>query len=407
MSNFEVPNPAADANSQAPQPEPHAHNTQVPPAGNVPPAGAYYQQAPYSQPRPNRFYAQLRSLPWRRANDGWLGGIAQAMSRQYGWDVALVRGVIIVAGVFAAPFALFVYALAWALIPAQQTEKIELEEFLAGRFNGSQAVIGIALFLALSTNVLHFNLGIFDSDGFFTGPLFVFGSFGFVLTLIAIMIALVLMSEKRSRDNLQHNPHNPPLNNSFPPSMGSQNFTASTEPSSSESPTAEMPVSMAVPPVTPTSVAFTPQQPAFQPTAPLPFYNPRFAETPITPAPPRPLYYAPTAQPAPTPEKWGKGPGLATFLGMTGFLVLFGTVAFYLTTDLADAYMVPDIAFPIALLGMGFVMAGVVLAYLAFSGRKGTWLTGLTIFLAICSPGFIGALVEAANNNNFHLNLPF
>jgi len=62
-----------------------------------------------------RFFLWLRSLGIVR-DDGWLGGVCGAIAQRTGVDPLIVRGIVVVVTVLGFP-ALWLYAIAWALLP--------------------------------------------------------------------------------------------------------------------------------------------------------------------------------------------------------------------------------------------------------------------------------------------------
>lgn len=112
------------------------------------------QPGPYGQgaPRPPRrgFFDTLRASGWFRPENRTIGGVCAAISARTGWDLVLVRGVVLVALVFGAPL-LAVYGAAWALLPEQRDGRIHAEEFLAGRFDAAQFGAGLLVLLGLTS----------------------------------------------------------------------------------------------------------------------------------------------------------------------------------------------------------------------------------------------------------------
>lgn len=92
-----------------------------------------------------RFFAWLRDLGLIRA-DGWIGGVCAAIAHRIGIDPVIVRGIFVVAALFALPMFL-VYAIGWALLP-DTAGRIHTQELLRRRFD--PAMVGIGLLLLLS-----------------------------------------------------------------------------------------------------------------------------------------------------------------------------------------------------------------------------------------------------------------
>ena len=97
--------------------------------------GAQYQQRP---PR-NSFFDAVRGSGWYRAQERAIGGVCSGIAAHQGWDLSLVR-VLMVVATFCMPVVAIAYGLAWLLLPEAADGRIHLEETLAGRFD--VAVIG-------------------------------------------------------------------------------------------------------------------------------------------------------------------------------------------------------------------------------------------------------------------------
>lgn len=91
-------------------------------------------------PRSDRFFAWTAGLGIVRG-DGWIGGIAAGLAARMRIDPLIVRGILVVIGLFGFPV-LFLYAIAWALLP-DLDGRIPLQEAIRGRF--SPALVGIAI----------------------------------------------------------------------------------------------------------------------------------------------------------------------------------------------------------------------------------------------------------------------
>ncbi|WP_354178092.1 PspC domain-containing protein [Arthrobacter sp. UYP6] len=83
-------------------------------------------------PRPNGFFTWLRSLGIIRGQDRWLGGVCSGIAARTGMDPVLVRGLIVVLGLFGG--GLLLYGLAWALLP-EPDGRIHAEEALRGSWS--------------------------------------------------------------------------------------------------------------------------------------------------------------------------------------------------------------------------------------------------------------------------------
>lgn len=97
--------------------------------------GAQYQQRP---PR-NSFFDAVRGSGWYRAQERAIGGVCSGIAAHQGWDLSLVR-VLMVVATFCMPVVAIAYGLAWLFLPEAADGRIHLEETLEGRFD--IAVIG-------------------------------------------------------------------------------------------------------------------------------------------------------------------------------------------------------------------------------------------------------------------------
>lgn len=111
-----------------------------PPPGPTPPAAG----AGSARGAGDRFFTWTSGLGVVRG-DGWVGGVAAGLAARLRIDPLIVRGVLVVAALFGLP-ALFLYALAWAVLP-DLDERIPLQDAFRGRFTPAQ--IGIAAFALL------------------------------------------------------------------------------------------------------------------------------------------------------------------------------------------------------------------------------------------------------------------
>ena len=98
-------------------------------------SGAQYQQRP---PR-SSFFDAVRGSGWYRAQERAIGGVCSGIAARQGWDLSLVRIVMVVA-TFCMPVVAIGYGLAWLLLPEATDGRIHAEEALEGRFD--IAVIG-------------------------------------------------------------------------------------------------------------------------------------------------------------------------------------------------------------------------------------------------------------------------
>ncbi|MDO5060802.1 MAG: PspC domain-containing protein [Actinomycetaceae bacterium] len=402
-------------------------NGQPPYMGQVPPGSAGAGPTP---PGTNKFFTEIRRLGWQRSQKGWLGGIASAISKNFDWDVALVRGAFIIFMLLAFPVAVLMYVVAWALIPEENTQKIQLEELFESRFSGSQAIILLGGFAALTTNAfkinLHFLSPAFDNAILSISP----------ITLTALVIGLVVFFVHRTKD--RERKRNEPGGSAYPfyqqPPAPNAGYASPMPPAASAAdsafPTAAEAASV-VPPAGATEPAGAPSEgnqpsagtetfpippadtptpvypvtglPVFQPPAPpapamqpgkqpMPLFAPEYAQTgqfvASAPVAHPPIYHPGMLE---HPEgRWGKGPGIPAFLGLLGVNLIWITLLFLGRETLLFDLTLRMIA--VGIIGMCFVSAGLVLGYLAIRGRRGTWLTGLSIAALFVLPIILGMI---------------
>ena len=124
--------PAAPHGDTPTQPlPPHGDNpTQpLPPHGDNP-TQPLPPPAPAGQPQ--GFFAWIRSLGIVRGSDRWVGGVASGIAARTGLDPTLVRGILVVLGLFGVGTLL--YGLAWAFLP-EPDGRIHAEEAVRGTWS--------------------------------------------------------------------------------------------------------------------------------------------------------------------------------------------------------------------------------------------------------------------------------
>ena len=102
--------------------------------GATDPGTQYQQRPPHSS-----FFDSIRGSGWYRAQERAIGGVCSGIAARQGWDLSLVRIVMVVA-TFCMPVVAIGYGLAWLLLPEAADGRIHAEETMEGRFN--IAVIG-------------------------------------------------------------------------------------------------------------------------------------------------------------------------------------------------------------------------------------------------------------------------
>lgn len=116
------------------------------PDSSAPDFSAYSASADRDQHggAPHGFFAWLRSLGLQR-QPGWIGGVASGIAARIGIDPIIVRGILVVLAIFAAPVLLF-YGAAWLLLP-DTDGRIHLQRLLRG--DPQPALAGIAIFVLI------------------------------------------------------------------------------------------------------------------------------------------------------------------------------------------------------------------------------------------------------------------
>ena len=102
------------------------------------------------------FFNWIRRSQIVRSDQRWLGGVCSGLANRLGWDVALVRVLMVVLVLMGA--GLFVYPLAWILLPNMSGE-ILAEDLLKG--HGGGEAVGVLIFLifgALTTTITFWGL---------------------------------------------------------------------------------------------------------------------------------------------------------------------------------------------------------------------------------------------------------
>ena len=102
------------------------------------------QQGPNAS---ERFFAWVRGSQIRRGRDRWIGGVCDGLARRLGWNVALVRALMILSTFFFGAGAAF-YGMAWFLLPDEIDGRILSEELIRGNWDWN--CLGVFLFMAVA-----------------------------------------------------------------------------------------------------------------------------------------------------------------------------------------------------------------------------------------------------------------
>ena len=125
--------------------------------GTTDPSAQYQQRPPRSG-----FFDSIRGSGWYRAKPRVLGGVCSGISAHQGWDLSLVR-VLVVVTAFFMPLVVPAYGLAWLLLPEAEDGRIHVEEAIEGRFD--IAVIGGALMILAALSSMFSDVGVFGIMG--------------------------------------------------------------------------------------------------------------------------------------------------------------------------------------------------------------------------------------------------
>jgi phage shock protein PspC (stress-responsive transcriptional regulator) len=159
------------------------------------PSNASTATPPPPQPRSN-FFDWIRGTGISRTDDAWLGGVAGGIARHTGLDPLIIRGIILVVAVLGGP-ALFLYAVAWALLP-DSSGRIHTERAIQGIFD--PAMVAITVLVAFT--FLPFMRGIWwqGAPDVWNMPEWLESTLrtGWVLVLVAGLIWLTIAIARRT-----------------------------------------------------------------------------------------------------------------------------------------------------------------------------------------------------------------
>ncbi|GGE93465.1 PspC domain-containing protein [Mycetocola zhadangensis] len=161
-----------------------------------PPSNASTATSTPTPPPQSNFFDWIRGTGISRSDDAWLGGVAGGIARHTGLDPLIVRGVVLVVALLGGP-ALFLYAIAWALLP-DSSGRIHTERALKGIFD--PAVIAITVMIGLT--FLPFMRGIWwqGAPEFWNMPEWLESTLrsAWILVLVAGLIWLTIVIARRT-----------------------------------------------------------------------------------------------------------------------------------------------------------------------------------------------------------------
>ena len=381
--------------------------------GTTDPSAQYQQRPPRSG-----IFESIRGSGWYRAKPRVLGGVCSGISAHQGWDLSLVR-VLVVVTAFFMPVVVLVYGLAWLLLPEAEDGRIHVEETIEGRFD--VAVLGGALMILASVSSIFSDIGIFGIMGLGWFTLLI----GFLcLTGIAAVIVVLLRSSRQGAGQQR-------------PSYGAAHYEAPRNNAPSAAPTpdtagASVPFATASPAADGTGTPDPGMKPEQGPAG-FPAYGvpSDFQSSPIGASPqagPRPAAattsvphpgWTPPAS-APTPRRWNVPPTPThrprtvsgrVNLAITGLLTLI-TAAVFAGLYWADKGLsIPFITGEtegqtiarIITIGGGvcLLVVGLSLAIAALRDRSAGWLTALSVIGMIMAFPTAAIGTQAARPTDF------
>ncbi len=342
------------------------------------------QPGPYGQgaPRPPRhgFFDSVRASGWYRPENRTIGGVCAAISARTGWDLGLVRGVVLVVLVFGAPL-LAVYGAAWALLPEQRDGRIHAEEFLAGRFDAAQFGAGLLVLLGLTSI---FPMSATLSSGSTFSWFASIAALGAIAAVVVLALSGRFQVHEAARASAGRVPPSGPLGSTW--SSGAHQAPPHGAPAQAGSPWASHPASGAGSPA-PEAAPSTPF-PAFGAGAPRPEDPRRTAHAPQ----PRPQAYAAPARPADHAPMNGWIPPVLVErrsvsrranLAVTGLVLLAMAATFwamyrFMRDGSTDGGVM---SVRVGLIGGGvcLLIVGVTLVIVSLRGRGAAWLVALSV----------------------------
>lgn len=399
-------------------------------------SGAQYQQRP---PR-SSFFDAVRGSGWYRAQERAIGGVCSGIAARQGWDLSLVRIVMVVA-TFCMPVVAIGYGLAWLLLPEAADGRIHAEEALEGRFD--IAVIGGVFMILAGLSSSMSAVGIVGGIGLGWLQLLALAA-----GITAVVVVLVSVTRSASggpqtganRTTPQYG--NPQYGNSQygTPQYGTPQYGTPQQQASTAG--ASAPFGHSAPGTKDTGATIPQQQNAQSPEG-FPAYGVPAGSTSSagataafaaqgTNAGPRPAAARPT-QPhpgwtpppsAPRPRQWTPRPmpthrprtvSSRANLAITGLLVLITAAVFaglywadkglsipFITGETADQTIARIITVGG---GVCLLVVGLSLAVAALRDRSAGWLTTLSVIGIIMAFPTAAIGTQAARPTDFHINV--
>ena len=235
-----------------PQHNPEPQGQGGPAYTQVPASSSPHQPTqPTAKPEAS-FFRWIRESRVERTNDRVIAGVCGAIARELGWNVTLVR-VLMVVSVFFGGFGGLLYGIAWLLLPDELDHRILLEEIIAGQWDW--AFVGVILAIVIAGG---FGFGVgFDWDSGFG----LHWGINVMPLLLAMLVFYLLVDNGRRRFRAPVAPP-APSGTPYPPqpnayTSGGAPVRPMPQPSAPAQPVTQQPV-MPQRPVPPQSMAAAP-----------------------------------------------------------------------------------------------------------------------------------------------------
>lgn len=361
-------------------------NTQYNPQSPQGQDGAQGYQTPNAQPQPTgmspeaSFFRWIRESHVERTNNRVIAGVCGAIARELGWNVTLVR-VLMVVAFFCGGFGAVLYGISWLLLPDEFDHRILLEEAIDGHWDWS--FVGVILCILI---------GGFSGFGFFWWGSWSVNVGAFLFAALAFFL---LVDNGRRR---------------FAAQSGAPGGPMSGPGSAPMTPPANMPYGGAMPANGPASAAAAPSTPpqsghpfpadmymsGGEPVDTAPAYaaaapQPSAPQRPVQPSTPAPAAAVPTyaaPAPAPRPDRLKtarrKPAGPALVLLVLGLIIVSMSICSFAVRGLSFASSLqPGVLYA----GVVCAVIGVIIIVLGCSGRRTGGLhpfAWIAMFVACC-----------------------
>jgi Putative stress-responsive transcriptional regulator len=318
----------------------------------------------------NSFFAAIRRSGWTRGESRWISGVCSGIAQKTGWDVALVRGLVVVLSFFFW-FLVALYGAAWLLLPDSRDGKILFEELIQGKFES----VMIGAFGAIIIGFV--GLGSFTKTWFFNP----FSWFGMIATIAIIVAVIVIVASNKNTSPQNERSTFVPSNHQGTPSGPNPHMApqAPHAPNPPRAPRAQPPGSGA------------PRGPQNYGGAPNNYQYQYQYQAPHAPT------YAPQSSYQPPVPEW-KVPKVSNAVGLTILGLLLIAAAGLLIAGVRWGGPVAHDSFAVASwCALALILFGAGLSWAALRGNRGGWLLGFSIVAAIFI--FPAGLVASANFN--------